>query len=404
MTDLWSDDPRTALRAGPDFDLATFDRAGTPGWLGGKTEAKDAMKARGGLLAELQERLFAHGRSGGNRKVLVVVQGLDTAGKGGIARHVMGMVDPQGVALTSFGVPTPEERRHHYLWRIKRSLPRPGLIGLFDRSHYEDVLVVRVDDLVEEEVWRRRYAEINRFENSLVDDDTVVLKLALMVSRDEQGKRLMERIDRPDKRWKYNAGDVDTRLKWDDFQAAYADVFRLTSTAHAPWYVLPADKKWYARLAATEIVTRTLVDMDLRWPQPRWRPDVQRRRLAATMSPAALAESLAETKATVVEAIEESSEVREEIALLRTAGQDSAQRSAALEAIRTKRETLLADLAPGLRPDDRSATDRPEKPRRPTKQPDTETAAVPAEPQPQPPKAKPGKKTAKKSTKKSRKK
>lgn len=309
MTDLWTEDPRSALRVGPDFDLATFDRAGTPAWAGDKAQAKEVMKARGDLLSELQERLFAHGRSGGTRKLLIIVQGLDTAGKGGIARHVMGMVDPQGVALRSFGVPTPEERRHHYLWRIKRALPRPGLIGLFDRSHYEDVLVVRVEELVEEEVWRKRYDEINRFERALVDDDTVVLKFALMVSHDEQGKRLMERIERPDKRWKYNPGDIDTRLKWDDFQAAYDDVFRLTSTAHAPWYVLPADRKWYSRLAATEIITRTLAEMDLEWPRPRWRAEVQRRRLAATMSPEAFAESQAEAKAAAEEAAAESGEI-----------------------------------------------------------------------------------------------
>ncbi|MHA6508150.1 PPK2 family polyphosphate kinase [Tessaracoccus sp. Y1736] len=344
MTDFWSEDPRSALRVGPDFDLSTFDRAGTPGWTGDKDQAEETMKERGELLSELQERLFAHGRAGGNRKVLVVVQGLDTAGKGGITRHVMGMVDPQGVALRSFGVPTPEERRHHYLWRIKRGLPRPGLIGVFDRSHYEDVLVVRVEELVEEEVWRKRYAEINKWEKSLVDDETIVIKLALMVSHDEQGKRLMERLDRPDKRWKFSSGDLTTRARWDDFQEAYADVFRLTSTDHAPWYVLPADRKWYSRLAATEILTRALVDMDLKWPQPRWKPEVQRRQLAATMSPAALAESMADTEAVVMKALESSTEVREEAVMLRAKGQGDDAHAAALEGLRVKREGLLADL------------------------------------------------------------
>lgn len=340
----WSEDPRSALRVGPDFDLSTFDRAGTPGWTGDKVRAEEIMRQRGRLLSELQERLFAHGRIGGNRKVLVVIQGLDTAGKGGITRHVMGMVDPQGVALRGFGVPTAEERRHHYLWRIKRGLPRPGLIGVFDRSHYEDVLVVRVEELVEEEVWRKRYAEINKWERALVDDDTIVIKLALMVSYDEQGKRLMERLDRPDKRWKFSAGDLTTRAKWDDFQEAYADVFRLTSTDHAPWYVLPADRKWYTRLAATEILTRALVDMDLKWPQPRWKPEVQRRQLAATMSPAALAESLSETERVVTKAIESSSEVREEAVMLRVKDQGDEAHSAALAGLRAKREGLLADL------------------------------------------------------------
>ncbi len=344
MTELWSEDPRTALRVGADFDLSTFDRGGAPAWTGNKDQAEAAMKARGGLLSELQERLFAHGRAGGNRKVLVIVQGLDTAGKGGITRHVMGLVDPQGVSLRSFGVPTAEERRHHYLWRIKRGLPRPGLIGVFDRSHYEDVLVVRVEELVEEEVWRKRYAEINKWEKSLVDDETIVIKLALMVSHDEQGKRLMERLDRPDKRWKFSSGDLTTRARWDDFQEAYADVFRLTDTDHAPWYVLPADRKWYSRLAATEILTRTLVDMDLKWPQPRWKPEVQRRQLAATMSPDALAESLADTERVVMKALESSTEVREEAVMLRVKGQADEAHGAALEGLRAKREGLLADL------------------------------------------------------------
>lgn len=343
-TELWSEDPRSALLVGPDFALPSFDRAATPGWAHGKRAAKQAMRTRGELLSELQERLYAHGRSDGTRRVLVVVQGIDTAGKGGIARHVMGLVDPQGVAMTSFGPPTPEELRHHYLWRIRRALPRAGRIGLFDRSHYEDVLVVRVENLVDDEMWRKRYDEINRFEKSLVDDGVVVIKLALMVSYDEQGKRLMERIDRPDKRWKYNASDVEARLKWDAYQEAYDDVFRLTSTAHAPWYVLPADNKWYARLAATEILTRELVDMDLRWPRPRWRPEVQRRRLAATMSPTSLAESVAATEAIVMDAIEKSSEVRQEAFELRTSRHDAESLARARDALVAKREALLADL------------------------------------------------------------
>ena len=260
MSALWSTDPRDALRVTDSFDLTGFDRASTPGFAGDKAAAATLMAERGELLSELQERLYAQGRSGAAPRVLVVVQGLDTAGKGGIARHVMGMVDPQGVALRSFGVPTEEERAHHYLWRIEKALPRPGQIGLFDRSHYEDVLVVRVDNLVGPEVWGERYEEINAWEKQLVDDGTVILKFAMMVSKDEQALRLMERLDRPDKRWKYSAGDLKTRSQWDAHQAAYADVFRLTSTEYAPWYVLPADRKWYPRVAVTEILTRTMIE------------------------------------------------------------------------------------------------------------------------------------------------
>lgn len=345
MSEFWTQDPVDALRVDAQFDLDTFDRASTPGFSGGKADAVRLMQQRGELLSELQERLFAQGRAGGKRNILVVVQGLDTAGKGGIARHVMGMVDPQGVAMRSFGVPTPEELRHHYLWRIKRALPKPGLIGLFDRSHYEDVLVARVNELVPQEVWEPRFAEINRWEKSLAEAGTVVLKFALMVSHDEQAKRLMERIDRPDKRWKYSMSDIETRLKWDDYQEAYADVFSRTSTEHAPWHVLPADRKWYPRLAVTELVTRALIDMDLRWPRPRWRPEVQRRRLAATMTIEALASSVAETEAVVQSAIDASIDVKIEATQLAARESGEEVRAATLTVIKDRRAELEADLA-----------------------------------------------------------
>lgn len=348
MSDLWTVDPREALRAGEEFDLDSLDRASTPGFTGDKAAAEILTAERGKLLSELQERLFANGRAGGKRNVLVIIQGLDTAGKGGIVRHVMGMVDPQGVALRSFGVPTAEERSHHYLWRIKKALPKPGLIGVFDRSQYEDVLVVRVDNLVEQDVWEPRFAEINRWERTLVNGGTTVLKFALMPSYDEQARRLMERIDRPDKRWKYSTGDLGTRSKWDQFQEAYADVFRRTSTEHAPWYVLPADRKWYPRLAITEILTRALIEMELKWPRVRWSPDVQRRRLAKTMSPELYAESVAETAGIVQKSIDASMDVSLEAAELRDAQADEATRESAIAAIESRRAELEADLATTL--------------------------------------------------------
>ncbi|WP_418607527.1 PPK2 family polyphosphate kinase [Georgenia sp. SUBG003] len=304
MTDaenLWTEKPQTVLRAGPDFDLTSFDRGGSPGWAGGKSEGESFTARRGNLLSELQERLFAHGRSGGDRAVLLVVQGVDTAGKGGIVRHVIGMVDPQGVALRAFGVPTEEERRHHYLWRVRRSLPRPGLIGVFDRSHYEDVLVARVEGLVDENVWSRRYDDINRFEEEIAASGTVIVKVALMVSHEEQGLRLMERLDRPDKHWKFSPGDVDTRRSWDAYQAAYADVFARTSTEVAPWHVVPADRKWYARLAVTELLTGALVDLGLGWPGADWDVAAQKERLAATMSEESLREAAAKAEEKVAD-------------------------------------------------------------------------------------------------------
>lgn len=264
---FWKTDPRDALKAGPTFDLSTLDRNGRPGWAGNKSRGEAYMAARGEELSDLQEKLFAEGRSGGERSVLLVLQGLDTAGKGGIVRHVMGMVDPQGVKLASFGVPTAEERAHHYLWRIEKQLPPAGRIGVFDRSHYEDVLVVRVDELVPEAEWQGRYDEINAWEEKLIAGGTTIVKVALMVSYDEQGARLAERLDRPDKYWKFSPSDITTRSKWPAYQQAYADVFARTSTEKAPWYVVPADRKWYARLAVTEILTQTLESLDLGWPE-----------------------------------------------------------------------------------------------------------------------------------------
>ena len=312
--DSWSDDPRDLLRAGPDFELDDLERDATPGWSSGKKAARRFGRERGELLGELQERLFAEGRERGERSLLVVVQGLDTAGKGGVARHVMSKVDPQGVALRSFGPPSAEEQKHHFLWRIKKELPAPGLIGVFDRSHYEDVLVARVDEIVPPSVWEKRYDEINDFEAALVAAGTTVLKFGLMVSHDEQGLRLMKRLDRPDKRWKYSTNDLPTRRQWDDYQSAYADVFRRTSTDAAPWYVIPADHKWYARVAITEILTQTLVDMDPAWPSVRWDPEVQRRQLAASMSTRALRASLDETDRQVKKAVKDDRRVRKEAA------------------------------------------------------------------------------------------
>ena len=310
----WSDDPRDLLRAHPDFELDDLERDATPGWSGGKKAAGRFGRERGELLSELQERLFAEGRERGERSLLVVVQGLDTAGKGGVARHVMSKVDPQGVALRSFGPPSAEEQKHHFLWRIKKELPAPGLIGVFDRSHYEDVLVARVDEIVPPSVWEKRYDEINTFEADLVASGTTVVKVGLMVSHDEQGVRLMKRLDRPDKRWKYSKNDLPTRRQWDDYQAAYGDVFRRTSTDVAPWYVIPADHKWYARLAITEILTQTLVDMDLDWPTVRWDPEVQRRELAETLSTKALRASLKDTDRQVKKAVKDDRRVQEEAA------------------------------------------------------------------------------------------
>lgn len=347
----WTTDPRTILRVGSGFSLAEFDRGGKPGFAGKKADGKEFGKKAGALLSELQERLYAEGRSGGTRSVLCIVQGLDTAGKGGIARHVMSKVDPQGVALRAFGVPTEEERDHHYLWRIKKALPPAGKIGVFDRSHYEDVLVVRVDEFVGRDEWEPRFEEINQFEKDLVDSGTVVLKFALMVSHAEQGVRLSERLDRPDKRWKFSENDLATRRKWDEYQLAYQDVFARTSTDYAPWHVIPADRKWYSRAAVLAILTRTMAEMDLDWPVPDWDPGDMRERLASEMSAAALEQSLAETEDSVKSALADDAQVtRASIDVVLGAGLahdsvEGAERQAALARVEAERAERLAEFA-----------------------------------------------------------
>ncbi|CPV50041.1 polyphosphate kinase [Mycobacteroides abscessus] len=212
--------------------------------------------------------------------MLLVLQGMDTSGKGGIVKHVVGQVDPQGIAHASFGVPTEDERKHHYLWRIRNALPSGGQLGVFDRSHYEDVLVVRVHNLVAPEVWGARYEEINAFEKELTEAGTTILKVVLVVSLDEQKRRLAERLDRPDKYWKFNPNDIDERAFWPAYQDAYQAVLEKTSTAYAPWYVIPCDRKWYSRLAVTALLDETLDGLNLSWPPADFDIEEQKRRLA----------------------------------------------------------------------------------------------------------------------------
>lgn len=277
----WHTPAHEALRVRPGFRVADFDRASTPGFTGDRDDARKLAAKRVDLFAELQERLFAHGRSGGTRSLLLVLQGMDTAGKGGIVRHVMGLVDPQGIQHRSFGVPTDEERSHHYLWRIRKALPTPGHIGVFDRSHYEDVLVARVHDLVPGDPWDERYQEINAFEREVVESGTIIIKCALMVSPEEQLRRLSERLSRPDKFWKYNPSDITERGHWHEYQDAYQAMFNATSTDVAPWYAIPADNKWFARGAVGALLLNTLESMDLEWPAAEFDLETERARLAA---------------------------------------------------------------------------------------------------------------------------
>ncbi len=268
-----------------EVDLAALDPSATTGFPGGgKDDAPGLTEALAPELGDLQERLFAQGRvpDTGDKKILMVLQGMDTSGKGGVIRHAIGMVDPQGVKIKAFKAPNEEERSHPYLWRIERELPGPGLIGIFDRSHYEDVLVVRVNNLVEEAVWGQRYDEINAWEEQLAADGTVVIKCFLNVSSGEQKARLAARLDDPTKHWKYNPGDVDERSKWPAYQEAYRAVLERCSTQHAPWFVIPADRKWYRNWAVAQLLVEQLRALDLSWPVADFDVETEKLRVAGS--------------------------------------------------------------------------------------------------------------------------
>ena len=279
----WTGDVAELLRVGEGFRLADVDPDSTPGYDHDKAQAAEDLAAGAAELDEYQERLFARSRVDATEaSVLLVLQAMDSAGKGGIVRHVVGSVDPQGVALAAFKKPTEEELAHDFLWRIEKRLPEPGIIGVFDRSHYEDVLIGRVRQLAAADEIERRYGAINEFEQRVADAGTRIVKVMLHISPDEQKERLMERLERPDKYWKYNPGDVDERELWSQYMDAYQTVFERTSTPHAPWYVVPANRKWYARLAVQNLLLEALEDIDPQWPAATFDIEAEKKRLAAS--------------------------------------------------------------------------------------------------------------------------
>ena len=266
--------------AGP-VDLSALDTRATPGFDGGKAAGKAALADLGARLSDLQEQLYAEGVKGGSRSVLLILQGMDTSGKGGVVRHVIGQVDPQGCEITSFKAPTSQELAHDFLWRIRRRLPGPGRLGVFDRSHYEDVLVARVHNVVPRATWSRRYASINRFEAQLVERDVRVVKVFLHISKEEQRQRLLARLDDPTKQWKFNPRDVDERAFWADYQEAYEAALERCNGDLAPWYRVPADRKWYRNWAIASLLVEQLEDIKLTWPKADFDVEEQRVRLLA---------------------------------------------------------------------------------------------------------------------------
>lgn len=249
--------------AGSQVHLADYD-PGETGAYGDKAAAKAEQKKMVGRLQDLQEVLWAEGK----HALLIVLQAMDAGGKDGTIKHVFRGINPQGCQVTGFKVPTKEELAHDFLWRIHRAAPGRGQIGIFNRSHYEDVLVVRVDHLVPEAVWRQRYEQINHFEKLLADTGTTILKLYLHISREEQKERFEARLREPGKSWKFSKDDLEKRQRWDDYMEAYEEALSRCNTPWAPWHIIPADHKWYRNLVVSQIIVQALEKLDMHYPPP----------------------------------------------------------------------------------------------------------------------------------------
>lgn len=261
------------VKPGTEVDLGDWDPADVDGVELSKDEGAAVLSTYNEKLAVLQQKLYAEKR----HKMLVVLQGMDTSGKDGTIKHVFHTINPLGVKVVNFKHPNDTELAHDYLWRVHHNAPETGQIAIFNRSHYEDVLIVRVHNLFPKDVWKKRYDHIVHFEKMLIDEGTVVRKFFLHISKDEQRRRLQERLDNPNKQWKFEHGDIDERKLWDDYQKAYEDAIAKTSTEAAPWYVVPSDRKWYRNLIISKVLIDTLEDLDLHYPEPS--PDLSRLRI-----------------------------------------------------------------------------------------------------------------------------
>lgn len=268
--------PSLTLKAGSGFALADVDPDATPGFTGNKVDGQALLADLDDKLAQFQEQLFAESRFGGNKRILLILQAMDTAGKGGIVKHVMAAMDPQGVQFKAFKAPTEEEKSYDFLWRIEKEVPAAGMVGVFDRSHYEDVLIHRVHGWASPEELKRRYVAINEFEARLTGSGTKIVKVMLNISKDEQKARLLARLDDPAKHWKYSRGDLTERAFWDDYMAAYQAAIDNTNTEAAPWHVIPANKKWFARIAVQQLLLAAFEDQHLQWPKADFDVGVER--------------------------------------------------------------------------------------------------------------------------------
>jgi PPK2 family polyphosphate:nucleotide phosphotransferase len=255
---------RWIVKPGSKVDISTIDPGDTSALKGGREAADAALDDDQAALAEWQTRLYAEGK----RSLLLVLQGTDASGKDGTVAHVFTGVNPQGTRVTSFKAPTAEELAHDFLWRVHRAVPRAGEIGIFNRSHYEDVLVARVRKLVPKQIWQQRYGDITAFESVLAEGGTRMVKCCLLISKDEQRKRFEERLKQPQKRWKFQRGDLEDRALWKEYQTAFSEAIERTSTKIAPWYIIPSDHKWYRNWVVSRLLIETLAEMDPKYPKP----------------------------------------------------------------------------------------------------------------------------------------
>jgi PPK2 family polyphosphate:nucleotide phosphotransferase len=271
---------REALRVadGP-VNLLGYDTTAKPLAPGGKAKTMKDLETSGAWLADLEQRLYANGATGDRRRILLVLQGMDTSGKDGVVTHVVGRVGPAGVSIKAFKKPSPEEAAHHFLWRIRKALPAPGMIGVFNRSHYEDVVITKVHDWIDDATWSERIDDINAFERQVAASGTTLIKCFLHISYAEQRQRLLERLDDPTKLWKFNPDDIAERAYWSDYQASYASAIAATTTDVAPWYIVPSDTKWYRNWAIGQLLGEVMEDFKLEYPPASFDVEACRARL-----------------------------------------------------------------------------------------------------------------------------
>jgi len=266
LSAVWSLPPAQLLRFHSHTRLVDIDAGSKPGFDGDQAAGERFIADSSSEIANYQRLMYANGIHGDTHRVLIVLQGMDASGKGGIVRHVFSQVDPMGIHYHGFGKPSEEDLAHDYLWRIRRELPSNGWISIFDRSQYEDIVMPRITGSLPEETWRARYGQINDFEAELAGSGCAIIKIFLVSSRQAQRQHFLRRLDDPTRYWKFDLSDLDARDRWDDYMAAWQEVFERTSTSIAPWYLIPADKRWYSRMVVSELLRTTMKNFNQTWP------------------------------------------------------------------------------------------------------------------------------------------